>query len=111
MVHEVAHLIMFDLQEQSLPDRSPYGNGAPRDLPMVTDPATTPERQTHQVAFGLGVAVAYGLLMQLNVVFGLFFGLGAVSLVRGAGLLAMNRLRQPATAPREAIATPLVQRT
>jgi len=53
---------------------------------MVTDPATTPERPRDQRLFGLGVALAYGLLMELHMVFGLFFALVAVSVVRGVAL-------------------------
>jgi hypothetical protein len=55
---------------------------------MVTDPATTPQRKLSQVAFGAGVAVAYGMLMAMHVVFGLFFALTIVCTVRGLGLYA-----------------------
>jgi hypothetical protein len=50
---------------------------------MVTDPATTPVTARGQVAFGLSVAAAYGLLVAMHVVFGLFFALTAVCLGRG----------------------------
>jgi hypothetical protein len=50
---------------------------------MVTDPATTPTDIRRQIVFGGSVAVAYGLLVQLHVVFGLFLALTAVSGVRG----------------------------
>ena len=53
---------------------------------MVTDPATTPSRPRAQIAFGAGVAGTYGLLMALHVVFGLFFGLTLVCVVRGLSL-------------------------
>ena len=53
---------------------------------MVTDPATTPNGTWGQIAFGLGVALAYGLLMILHVVFGLFFALTIVCALRGIGL-------------------------
>jgi hypothetical protein len=53
---------------------------------MVTDPATTPSRARGQVAFGAGVAAAYGVLMLSHVVFGLFFALTAVCVLRGTGL-------------------------
>ena len=53
---------------------------------MVTDPATAPVRPAGQVAFGLAVAAGYGVLMSLNVVFGLFFALSIVCALRGAGL-------------------------
>lgn len=55
---------------------------------MVTDPATTPTGKRAQVAFGAGVAVTYGLLLVMNVVFGLFFALTIVCAVRGLGLYA-----------------------
>lgn len=53
---------------------------------MVTDPATTPSSLQGQITFGAGVAAAYGLLLTAHIVFGLFFGLTAVCLVRGASL-------------------------
>ncbi|MBW8874123.1 MAG: RnfABCDGE type electron transport complex subunit D [Acidobacteria bacterium] len=51
---------------------------------MVTDPATTPATRRGQIAFGLAIAAAYGTLMALHIVFGLFFGLSAVCAGRGA---------------------------
>ena len=68
---------------------------------MVTDPATTPEGAWHQRLFGAAVAAAYGLLMELHVVFGLFFALAVVSTIRGSALFLMarvstRRLRPPA---------------
>jgi hypothetical protein len=53
---------------------------------MVTDPATTPNGKLSQVAFGLGVAVTYGLLLVFHIVFGLFFALAIVCSCRGLGL-------------------------
>jgi hypothetical protein len=50
---------------------------------MVTDPATTPSTRRGQIAFGLGVAAAYGLLLVVHVVFGLFFALTIVCACRG----------------------------
>jgi hypothetical protein len=58
---------------------------------MVTDPATTPERARDQCLFGAGVAAAYALMMELHIVFGLFFALALVSTVRGAMLFAIAR--------------------
>lgn len=55
---------------------------------MVTDPATTPSEPRAQVAFGLAVAAAYGLLMILHIVFGLFFALTLVCALQGLGLYA-----------------------
>jgi enediyne biosynthesis protein E5 len=51
---------------------------------MVTDPATTPNSARGQMAFGAATALAYGTLMALHVVFGLFFGLSLVCAGRGA---------------------------
>lgn len=51
---------------------------------MVTDPATTPVTRRGQIAFGLSMAAAYGILMAFHVVFGLFFGLSLVCAGRGA---------------------------
>jgi hypothetical protein len=62
---------------------------------MVTDPATTPQGVWKQRLFGAGVAAAYGLLMELHIVFGLFFALALVSSVRGALLFQVARRRSP----------------
>lgn len=56
---------------------------------MVTDPATTPWKKRSQIVFGAGVAAAYGLLLTVHVVFGLFFALTIVSTIRGAGMYAL----------------------
>jgi enediyne biosynthesis protein E5 len=53
---------------------------------MVTDPGTTPVRARNQVAFGASVALVYGALLAVHVVFTLFFALALVSTVRGAWL-------------------------
>ncbi len=50
---------------------------------MISDPGTTPITVKNQVIFGLSVAVAYGILMMFHVVFGMFFGLTFVCLIRG----------------------------
>jgi enediyne biosynthesis protein E5 len=66
---------------------------------MVTDPATTPTAFKGQILFGAATAVAYSLLVSLHVVFGLFFGLTLVCLVRGLSLYGYARVegRQRAT--------------
>ena len=66
---------------------------------MVTDPATTPSAPRAQVAFGAGVAAAYGLLTAVHVVFGLFFALTAVCTVRGVAILAASRVPRRVPAP------------
>jgi Na+-translocating ferredoxin:NAD+ oxidoreductase RnfD subunit len=55
---------------------------------MVTDPATTPSSTRGQMAFGAAVAIAYGVLMMVHVVFGLFFALTIVCGLRGLSLYA-----------------------
>jgi protein-S-isoprenylcysteine O-methyltransferase Ste14 len=53
---------------------------------MVTDPGTTPESPRAQVAFGAGVAIVYGLLVQAHVVFGFYYALTVVTGIRGLWL-------------------------
>lgn len=53
---------------------------------MVTDPMTTPQRYVLQVAFGLAVALMYGLFEVARGVFAMFFALTLVCCVRGAFL-------------------------
>lgn len=60
---------------------------------MITDPATTPFSTRGQVAFGAGVGLAYGVLMAVHVVFGLFFGLVAVCATRGVALALRAAVR------------------
>ena len=55
---------------------------------MVTDPATTPSSPRAQIAFGTAVAAAYGLLVTVHVVFGLFFALTIICAIRGLSLYA-----------------------
>ena len=55
---------------------------------MITDPATTPAAPRAQIMFGAAVAVAYGALVAMHVVFGLFFALTIVSALRGAWMFA-----------------------
>jgi hypothetical protein len=63
-------------------------------LYMIPDPATTPLEPRKQVIFGLAVAIVYGALFVLHVVFGLFIALFVVCAVRGIGLY-MVRQEQP----------------
>jgi hypothetical protein len=65
---------------------------------MITDPATSPSTGKSQVVFGLAVAAAYGTLVSVHAVFGLFFGLTAICIIRGGALycrqaLAARRVR------------------
>ncbi|HAX77576.1 MAG TPA: enediyne biosynthesis protein UnbU [Cyanobacteria bacterium UBA11372] len=50
---------------------------------MVTDPGTTPNQPINQFIFGASVAAAYGLLMVNHIVFGFFFGLTIICILRG----------------------------
>jgi hypothetical protein len=52
---------------------------------MITDPGTTPFKARAQFMFGSAVAVVYGVLMQFNVVYTMFFAVCIVCLVRGLG--------------------------
>jgi hypothetical protein len=62
---------------------------------MVTDPPTTPSSTKSQVFFGASVAVLYGVLMVMHVVFGLFFALAITSIVRGSWLYVRARRTSP----------------
>lgn len=65
---------------------------------MITDPATTPDRPRHQMRFGASVAAAYALMMELHIVFGLFFALALVSTLRGGALYLRSARRSSAPA-------------
>jgi hypothetical protein len=58
---------------------------------MITDPATTPFERHRQIGFGLAVAVVYGVLVSVHVVFGFFFALTLVSAARGLVLYIRGR--------------------
>lgn len=59
---------------------------------MVTDPGTTPSTRNAQIAFGAGTALVYAVLMEMNVVFGLFFSLLIVSSLRATWLIGQRLL-------------------
>lgn len=65
---------------------------------MITDPGTTPAAPRRQVAFGLGTAAVYGLLVAAHVPFGLFYALTLACAVRGAALLVADRVMTERTA-------------
>jgi enediyne biosynthesis protein E5 len=74
-------------------------------LYMIPDPATTPIKIPGQIAFGLAVALIYGLSQAMHMVFGLFLVLTFVSLVRGVALTIMaahSRNRELEAAPENA---------
>lgn len=72
---------------------------------MVTDPGTTPEHPWCQAAFGAGVAVLYGLIVQAHVVFGLYYALTLTSGIRGLWLY--YRAWQPRALADASLATAL----
>jgi len=55
-------------------------------LYMIPDPATTPLNPMRQALFGLAVALVYGTLQMMHLVFGLFFALLIVCAIRGLSL-------------------------
>lgn len=57
---------------------------------MISDPSTTPMRTKNQIMFGAGVALVYGCLMSMHIVFGLFFALFIVCSLRGLYFWAAN---------------------
>ncbi len=66
---------------------------------MVTDPATTPSTRRGQILFGAGTALAYAILMQYHVVFGLFFSLLIVSGLRTVWMVGSRLLTPLAAVP------------
>jgi enediyne biosynthesis protein E5 len=76
-------------------------------LYMVPDPATTPLNPWRQVAFGFSVAMVYGLIQMMHLVFGLFFALITVCAIRGIALYFHHgfKSREPATMAIPAIQT------
>jgi enediyne biosynthesis protein E5 len=55
-------------------------------LYMIPDPATTPLKPARQAFFGFAVAMVYGTLQMMHLVFGLFFALLIVCALRGFSL-------------------------
>lgn len=66
---------------------------------MITDPATSPSRMSSQIVFAAAVAAFYGLLMELHVVFGLFYALTIVTGARGCWILLTGLRRTAERAP------------
>jgi len=52
-------------------------------LYMIPDPATTPLKAWRQALFGFSIAMVYGTLQMLHIIFGLFFALLIVCAIRG----------------------------
>ncbi len=59
---------------------------------MIPDPATTPIGTRAQIFFGLAVAMVYGILFMLHIVFALFLSLVVVCAARGIYLHIADRL-------------------
>ncbi|HKQ37397.1 MAG TPA: enediyne biosynthesis protein UnbU [Verrucomicrobiae bacterium] len=55
-------------------------------LYMIPDPATTPLKPLRQAIFGFSVAMVYGIIQMLHLVYGLFFALVTVCAIRGISL-------------------------
>ena len=71
-------------------------------LYMVPDPATTPIHPWRQALFGFSVAMVYGVLQVMHLVFGLFFALVTVCAIRGISLHIWNLMGKfPAPKPVE----------
>ncbi|MBL8482176.1 MAG: RnfABCDGE type electron transport complex subunit D [Rhodocyclaceae bacterium] len=68
---------------------------------MVSDPATTPQRPLQQAAFGAAVALVYGALVMLHIVFAMFYALTIVCATRGL-LLYLDSLKVRVPVPGEA---------
>ncbi|MDX1998592.1 MAG: enediyne biosynthesis protein UnbU [Thermoanaerobaculia bacterium] len=70
-------------------------------LYMIPDPATTPLKPMRQALFGFAVAMVYGILQMMHLVFGLFFALIIVCCFRFVGLhlwALYQRVKAPAGA-------------
>jgi len=70
-------------------------------LYMVPDPATTPLKPWRQAAFGFAVAMVYGIIQMLHLVFGLFFALLTVCAIRGISLHLYYAFKLRNAAPAE----------
>lgn len=66
---------------------------------MITDPGTSPFRKRNQVVFGATIAAVYGVLVQLHVVFGLFFALIIACVLRAALLVVLARRDRGSSVP------------
>lgn len=66
---------------------------------MISDPSTTPMKRNNQIFFGAAVALTYGILMALHIVFGLFFALLIVCSCRGLYLWILSLKAAPQSAP------------
>lgn len=65
---------------------------------MITDPQTSPSRLRSQIFFGGGIAVAYSVLLMLQVNYTMFYSVTVICALRGLWLYAVS-LRTPSLAP------------
>src|SRR3989449_1824101 len=72
-------------------------------LYMIPDPATTPLKARRQALFGISVAMVYGIIQVLHLVFGLFFALLTVCAIRGLSLHLYYTLKSPRRSQTESI--------
>lgn len=63
-------------------------------LYMISDPGTTPSGTRCQLVFGGSVALTYGILVSLHIVFGLFFSLTIVCALRGLTLKVRSKVEK-----------------
>ncbi|MBL8473246.1 MAG: RnfABCDGE type electron transport complex subunit D [Rhodocyclaceae bacterium] len=68
---------------------------------MVSDPATTPQRPLQQAVFGAAVALVYGALVMLHIVFAMFYALTLVCAARGL-LMYLASLKVQVAVPAKA---------
>src|ERR1700712_4441406 len=61
---------------------------------MITDPGTTPFKARNQFMFGSSVAFVYAVMMQLNIVYTLFFATTLVCALRGLGWWGAHFINQ-----------------
>jgi hypothetical protein len=81
-------------------------------LYMIPDPATTPLKPMRQALFGFAVAMVYGVIQVLHLVFGLFFALLTVCAIRGLSLHLYYAFKSPGLArPETAPAADLTLRS
>jgi enediyne biosynthesis protein E5 len=61
---------------------------------MITDPGTTPMKGRAQFMFGSSIAVVYGILMEFNITYTLFFALVIVCAFRGLGWWSVHFIKR-----------------
>lgn len=66
---------------------------------MITDPGTTPSKPRAQFIFGAGVAVSYAVLMELNIVYDLFFATAITCGIRGVGWWVVHLYKKMRSTP------------